>query len=517
MRESGFGVWRQALLGSLGVVSACAGQATDADETSNMPSTASGSGGDTGSSGPSAGGSGGTTAGGTGPDTTGSGGNGVTSHATTTQGTTGGGGSPTTTVTHRVEPAECDPFMASTESAIPPEYRGDGGAAGETGYPVFDFQCEFDSECSAGNNGDCFFYHIQLDGIYAGTRCSYGCNVDADCAAGTVCECTGGNNTCVPATCTTDDDCEGNRLCMRSEYFDGCSTNVHYACQSPKDECTQHADCPLNGECGFDPNVGHHKCMDASCVIGRPFLVYGSERRAETSRRSDWCSEPLVELAHLTPTERRVLATRWETIGSMEHASIAAFARFALQLLSVGAPADLLERTHAALADETRHAKLAYGLGRRYGGYDMGPAPLAMDGALDDHDLRSMVVNTVLEGCIGETVAAAEAAWGSEQAQDPVLRGALSEIAADEARHAELAFAFVHWAVQSDPRLAQVVLRTVRQALAALEPATSSGADAWLARHGLLPEERRSELKREALEEMVLPCLTAICAVGRAA
>lgn len=517
MRESGFGVWRQALLGSLGVVSACAGRATDADETSDMPNTASGSGGDTGSSGPSAGGSGGTTAGGTGPDTTGSGGHGVTSHATTTQGTTGSGGSPTTTVTHRVEPAACDPFQPSTESAIPPEYRGDGGAAGATEQPRGVFKCEFDSECTAGNNGDCVFYYDPYDSTYAGTGCRYGCNVDADCATGTVCECTGGNNTCVPATCATDDDCEGNRLCMRSEYFDGCGTVIQYACQSPKDECIQHADCRPESGCGFDPSVGHHKCIGEYCVIGRPFLVYGTERRAETSRRSDWRSEALVELAHLTPAERHVLAARWETIGSMEHASIAAFARFALQLLSVGAPADLLERTHAALADETRHAKLAYGLGSRYAGYDMGPAPLAMDGALDEHDLRSMVVNTVLEGCIGETVAAAEAAWGGEHAHDPVLRGALSEIAADEARHAELAFAFVHWAVQSDPHLAPVVLRTVRQALAALEPATSGPADAWLARHGLLPEERRSELKREALEEMVLPCLTAICAVEQAA
>jgi hypothetical protein len=201
----------------------------------------------------------------------------------------------------------------------------------------------------------------------------------------------------------------------------------------------------------------------------------------------------------------------------MEHASIAAFARFALQLISVGAPAELLDRTHAAMADEIRHAKIAYGIGSRYAGYDLGPAPLAMDGALAEHDFLSFVVNTVLEGCIGETVAAAEATWGSDHARDPVLRGILADIAADEARHAELAFAFVHWAILRDPRLAPVVLGIVDKELASPEPGASNPADGWLAQHGLLPDERRSELKREALEEMILPCLRAICSVERAA
>ena len=161
--------------------------------------------------------------------------------------------------------------------------------------------------------------------------------------------------------------------------------------------------------------------------------------------------------------------------------------------------------------------RLAYGIASRYAGQDLGPAPLAMDGALADQDLLSLIVNTVLEGCIGETVAAAEAAWGSDHAQDPVLKDALAEIAADEARHAELAFAFVHWAVRHDPRLAPVLLGTVRNALASLEHGATDPADEWLSRHGLLPDARRPELKREALEEMVLPCIQAICAIERAA
>jgi len=525
MRESRFGVWRQALLGSLGLLSACGGQATGANDSSDSGSTTSGNGGTTGAGGTGSGTSGSngggvtvTGHGATGGATTGGAttGGATTGGATTGGATTGGGGPQTTDLTHRVEPAECDPFYPDPESAIPPEYLGEGGAAGADSGVVLDFQCEFDSDCTDGAYGDCYFYNDNYAQTYIGTRCVYGCRVDADCTGESVCECTGGNNSCVQANCTTDADC-GDQLCLRTDYFDGCYNNVHYACQTPRDECARHADCPEETECGFDATPGLHRCLPTDCEIGRPFLIYGTKRRAESSRRSDWRAEVLVDLTHLTQAERRALAARWETIASMEHASIAAFARFALQLLSVGAPAELLERTHAAMADETRHAKIAYGIGSRYAGHDLGPAPLAMDGALAENDFSALVINTLLEGCIGETVAAAEAAWGSAQAQEPVLRDVLAHIAADEARHAELAFAFVHWAVLRDPRLAPLVLKTVKRELASLEPAEPNPTDAWLARHGLLPDGRRWELKREALEEMILPCLRAICALRRVA
>ena len=528
MGEFRFGVWRQALLGSLGLLSACGGQATSVNDGTGVGGTSSGTSGSGGVGGHTGtGGDAGT--GGIGPGTTQGSSATVTGHVATAA-TTGSGGTQSTDLPHRAERAQCDPYHPSHESAIPPEYRGEGGAAGakDSGagaagapYVSLSLACEFDSDCTEGNHGDCYFYSHEYDQLYEGTACRYGCEVDADCAAGSVCECTGGNNRCVEANCATDADCEEGRLCLRTEYFNGCFDETYYACQTSRDECARNSDCPAaeleNPGCGFSALDGHHACMPDNCEIGRPFLIYGTERRAETSRRSDWRSEVSLDPRDMTQAERRVLAARWEKIASMEHASIAAFARFALQLLSVGAPADLLERTHSAMADETRHARIAYGIGSRYAGHDLGPAPLSMDGALAENDFLSLVLNTVLEGCIGETVAAAEAAWGSEHAQDPALKDVFASIATDEARHAELAFAFVHWAIRRDPRLAPVVLETVKRELASLEAAAPNPADAWLARHGLLPDGRRSELKRQALEQMTLPCLTAICAVEQAA
>jgi len=56
----------------------------------------------------------------------------------------------------------------------------------------------------------------------------------------------------------------------------------------------------------------------------------------------------------------------------LEHASIAAFARFSLQLLSLGAPAGLIDDCTRALGDETAHARLCFQLASAYAGRAIG-------------------------------------------------------------------------------------------------------------------------------------------------
>src|SRR5688500_14724710 len=110
--KSRYGVWKQTLLGSLGLLSACGGQATGVSDSSSSGGTTSGNVDNTG-------------AGATGSETSGSGsatgtGRSTATSATTTSAATGSGGTQPTNVTHRVEPTQCDPFYPSPESAIPP-------------------------------------------------------------------------------------------------------------------------------------------------------------------------------------------------------------------------------------------------------------------------------------------------------------------------------------------------------------------------------------------------------------
>src|SRR5690606_26260413 len=92
-------------------------------------------------------------------------------------------------------------------------------------------------------------------------------------------------------------------------------------------------------------------------VCGRPFLVDGRARLAPSIRCSNW-EEEIGRVALPSDENLRTkLAAHFTHMGLMEHASVAAFARFTLQLLSLGAPAALIEASNQALIDETRHAR----------------------------------------------------------------------------------------------------------------------------------------------------------------
>lgn len=60
-------------------------------------------------------------------------------------------------------------------------------------------------------------------------------------------------------------------------------------------------------------------------------------------------------------------ARRWLAAARDEHASIGTFGRLALELLDLGAEADLVRRAHAAALDEIRHAEACLRLASRHG------------------------------------------------------------------------------------------------------------------------------------------------------
>ena len=293
--------------------------------------------------------------------------------------------------------------------------------------------------------------------------CRSGCITDGDCGPGYICLCgndespTGG--VCRVASCATDADCDSGYFCAS---HNGLCGPGGFACQAKKDDCRADADCSAS-PCYFDPTLGYRKCSD-NIECGRPFLVEAEARVAPVIARGDWSDELKPNLANLSPAERAALAAHWTRLGQLEHASIAAFARFSLQLLALGAPPELVEQCTAALADETAHAKLCFGLASAYAGQELGPGPLDISASLAETALADVVDLVIAEGCFGETSAALEALALADAATDPVLQRAYARIAADEQRHAELAFRFVRWALTQDVAL---VASRVHAALAA--------------------------------------------------
>src|SRR6185437_10769514 len=94
------------------------------------------------------------------------------------------------------------------------------------------------------------------------------------------------------------------------------------------------------------------------CGSGRPFLDEGRARSADARRGDGWRSEgDAPHVADLAPDVRARFAAAWTADALAEHASIASFGRFALELMAVGAPADLVAAAHRAALDEVEHAR----------------------------------------------------------------------------------------------------------------------------------------------------------------
>jgi hypothetical protein len=386
----------------------------------------------------------------------------------------------------------CDEGYRHRPKPVTCELAGGGmpgvGSGGEGGaMPLADgtVECIGNHEaCDRFERGFCAVDDLGAAG--ATGVCESGCVSDEDCATDELCLCrdaspTGGQ--CVAADCRTDADCNGYPC---APYSHGCGGG--YACKTPEDACVTDADCEPGDGCfpqgAFDVERGPWQCQGRS-VCGRPFLVQHEARVARLVVGEGWLTadSDAPNLRGLAPGERERCAAVWSNMALLEHASIAAFARFNLQLLALGAPAELIVESTCAIADETAHARLCFDLASAYVGQKLGPGPLDIAGSLEAVSLGEVVDLVLIEGCFGETGAALDALEAATSESDPVLQSAYSRIARDEQRHAELAFRFLRWALERD-----FALVSERIELACEAPA----------------------LRAHAAREVAVPCLRAL-------
>jgi hypothetical protein len=400
---------------------------------------------------------------------------------------------------HRPETKTCPSILPRPEAIC--EMGGEASA------------CSTDADCDGANA------YCRTDDFEGGCFCATGCTTDADCPSGNVCQCGDPVGRCVAADCSSDDECEGDALCATVDTEPSCG-DIVYRCQTPEDECASNDDCQSNPNgSACSSNGSKRVCVQDNCAIGRPFIVDGGERLAPPAARTDWMADVTPELALVSARTKKKLGEYWTTIGQMEHASIAAFARFSLQLLALGAPPELIVRAQTAMADETHHARLAFALASAYLERAVGPGPLDMRGALTDISVEEVLRTVIVEGCIGETVAAMEAKEALTYVTDPTLRYVFGEIARDESQHAMLAWRTVGWLCEAfgERALAVVgdIVDDVRAALLTMPAVEPDAHDESLLALGFVSDKVRGELRRGATERVVLRGLEAIvCGAG---
>jgi hypothetical protein len=182
-----------------------------------------------------------------------------------------------------------------------------------------------------------------------------------------------------------------------------------------------------------------------------------------------------------------------------------------MQLLALGAPVELVEKAQRASLDEIEHAKLCFALASRFAGEALGPTRLDVAGSMAQVSLAEVAEMTVWEGCIGETLAALQATEQLAVTSETEVATALRRIAADEARHAELAWSFVRWACDiGGADVKDRVKRAFADALRSEDEPVAAGAldDApvWHD-HGRLSGAEVSEIRRLAKREVIAPAV----------
>ncbi len=188
----------------------------------------------------------------------------------------------------------------------------------------------------------------------------------------------------------------------------------------------------------------HGSQVTPSLGSGRPVRIDGTPRISGT--RGGVAYGPALHPKLPRSRKARLKCVRdWSRDAALEYSSIAAFEHLGRYLEESRAPADLVRRCRTAARDEAKHARMCYGLASAYVGRALGPRPLDLHD-LERHPARERVIfETILDGCVGEAIAAADARAKLRREPDPVVKKVLRAIARDESAHARLAWSVVVW------------------------------------------------------------------------
>jgi len=208
---------------------------------------------------------------------------------------------------------------------------------------------------------------------------------------------------------------------------------------------------------------------------------------------------------------REQLGRLWLETALGEHASVAAFARFVLHLLSLGAPPELLLDAIQAMKDEVHHARFSFGIARQFTNQAAGPGRMNISGVLDDGDDPSSILRAaILEGCFEETISAECARVAGERVEVPAIGAALVQIADDEAKHADLAWRFVDWILKAYPELKPIAEDCFAWALANHSAIEEEESVPSQENYGLLLPSSRRQVREATLRETIVPRIKTI-------
>jgi hypothetical protein len=220
-----------------------------------------------------------------------------------------------------------------------------------------------------------------------------------------------------------------------------------YECMLPSDYIAQvQAMNPDGGLLSSDGSAGETlKCPTTPSTVTVTCVVDC------TGRLSDGYAAPECAARHD--------GERFAAMAYLEAVSVHAFQRLERELAAYAAPSALLRGARRARRDEVRHTAVTSRLARARGGFPRLPAAPPRKPV---RSLFEIALENAVEGCVRETYGAVAGLVEAQTSADASLRRAMRSIAADECRHAELAWAVHAWAL---PKLSKDEQRRVENAM----------------------------------------------------
>ena len=245
------------------------------------------------------------------------------------------------------------------------------------------------------------------------------------------------------------------------------------------------------------------------CVIGRPFMQEQEAVVASLHRKKgDWDrNHSTIVLG--TEKERQFAGNFYLQVARYEHASVASFNRFALELMKHGAPAHLVHQAQTAAMDEIRHAQSSFSIANELLGEQVQPGEMKMDVTLAP-DLKTLARTVLEEAAIQETLAVLIAAEQLRIVESPMIKKYLEEVVREESRHSELAFATLRWCVQQG---GEEIVRLIAQRLE--QPITMdilSYPEQEMANLGLPSRESLQKIVNKGIGQVIIPSLKSLIA-----
>lgn len=167
------------------------------------------------------------------------------------------------------------------------------------------------------------------------------------------------------------------------------------------------------------------------------------------------CSRPAEDqcIDEVPDPLRTAIAAQWRANAQTEHASIAAFANLSLALISLGAPARLVEGAHRDGLDEIEHAQACFALAAAIDGepHRAGQlrSPARAPGTFGPRAWRlaRLAIDSMVDGALHEGISARLMASVASACPPGSFKSVLRQLAADEARHAAHGWDVVQWCV----------------------------------------------------------------------